>query len=138
LHITTYSSDSDDSDSYDSIPNIFVKIEDPEKDMLRWQEETRDGKLRESPTVPCAKAALIDLKELIHPHRKKGPGHEDPEINLFIRMRMEGMQSLLSFYTNPQSATYWKGGIWQSDDVLGLRSCSIYWSCPDLISHVLI
>jgi hypothetical protein len=28
-----------------SVPNIFVKKEDPEKDMLRWQEETRDGKL---------------------------------------------------------------------------------------------
>ncbi|KAF8161627.1 hypothetical protein B0H34DRAFT_796383 [Crassisporium funariophilum] len=68
----------------------------------------RDGKLREPPTVLLAKEALKDLKNLLHPKRKKGPGHTDPEINHFVRTRMEGMQALLNFYTNPHSATYEK------------------------------
>jgi hypothetical protein len=74
------------------------------------EENTRTGKLREPPTLIGAIEALKDLKELLHPHRKNAPGRDDPELNLFVRTRMEGMQSLLSFYTNPKSTTYDKWG----------------------------
>ncbi len=73
--------------------------------------DERDGKLREPPTIFLAQKALEDLRELLHPRRKKGPGHYDPNLNLFVRTRMEGMQSLLNFYTNPQSLTYEKWGV---------------------------
>lgn len=47
--------------------------------------ETCDGKLREAPTVTQAFAALKDLKNVLNPPRKKGPGHVDPELNIFVR-----------------------------------------------------
>jgi hypothetical protein len=71
---------------------------------------TRIGKLREPPTVLLAKPALNDLRDLLHLKQKKCPGHTNPELNYFVRVRMEGMQSMLNFYTNSQSTTYEKWG----------------------------
>lgn len=83
--------------------------------------ETRNGKLREPPTVLVAKEALEDLKELLHPKRKKGSGHTDPELNYFVRTYMEGMQTLLNFYTNPDSMTHdkWSASSLQASISLG-------------------
>jgi len=69
-----------------------------------------DGKLREAPTLSLAKEALKDLENKLNPPRKKGNGHVDPKINPFIRIRMEGMRTLLNFFTNPKSVTYQKWG----------------------------
>jgi hypothetical protein len=65
--------------------------------------------------------ALEDLKDLLHPRRKKVPGHTDPKINHFVRTRMEGMQSLLNFYTNLLSMTYekWSASSRQASISLG-------------------
>ena len=80
-----------------------------------------DGKLREPLTVLLAKPALKDLMGLLHPTRKKGPGYTDPEIDYFVRTRMEGMQSMLHFYTNPRSTTYekWRASSYQAAISLG-------------------
>ena len=69
-----------------------------------------DGKLREAPTLSLAKEALKDLENKLNPPRKKGNGHVDPKINPFVRIKMEGMRTLLNFFTNPKSATYQKWG----------------------------
>jgi hypothetical protein len=81
----------------------------------------RLGKQREAPTQPKTKAALKDLEELLNPPRKKGQGHVDPNLDLFVRLRMEGMQMLLNFYTNEQSTTYdaWGASSCQSAIALG-------------------
>ena len=81
----------------------------------------RDGKLREPLTVLLAKPALKDLMGLLHPTRKKGPGYTNPEIDYFVRTRMEGMQSMLHFYTNPWSTTYekWRASSYQAAISLG-------------------
>jgi len=73
--------------------------------------DERDGKLQEPPTVCLAQKAVEDLRKLLHPQRKKGPGHYDPGLDMFTRTWLEGMQSLLNFYTNPQSLTYEKWGM---------------------------
>jgi transposase len=80
------------------------------KSVMACESDMRDGKLREPPTALLAKPALNDLRDLLHPKRKKGHGHIDPELNYFVRIRLEGMQSMLNFYTNPQSTTYEKWG----------------------------
>ena len=82
----------------------------------------REGRLREPPTVLLAKQALDDLRSLlVHPRRKNGPGHVDPKINHFIRTRMEGMKTMLNFYTNPHSMTChkWGASSYQASILLG-------------------
>jgi hypothetical protein len=89
--------------------------------------DLRMGKQREAPTQPKAKAALEDLKKLLNPPRKKGPGNVDPNLDIFVQLRMEGMQTLLNFYTNQQSATYdaWGASSCQSAIALGRgRHCA--------------
>ena len=68
--------------------------------------EERPGKEREAPLQPVAKQALEDLEILLQPARKSGRGYIDPELDSFVRNRMEGMRMMLNFYTNEQSLTY--------------------------------
>jgi hypothetical protein len=68
------------------------------------------GQLRQAPTHVQAMGALKSLKATLRPPRKKGVRHKDPKINPFVRVRMEGMETMLNLYTNPQSATYQKWG----------------------------
>jgi hypothetical protein len=70
----------------------------------------RDGHLRQAPTQLQAGAALKHLKNVLHPPRKTGAGYQDPKIDPFARIRMEGMQTMLNFYTNPRSTTFDKWG----------------------------
>ena len=50
--------------------------------------------------------ALEDLKKILSPRRDTGRGYKDPEINLWRRARLEGMNSMLHMFTNQQSCTY--------------------------------
>ncbi|EDR09574.1 uncharacterized protein LACBIDRAFT_326022 [Laccaria bicolor S238N-H82] len=78
------------------------------RDQNRIDATLPEGKLREAPTLDLAKETLKDLESKLNPPRKKGNGHVDPKINPFVRIRMEGMRTLLNFFTNPKSATYQK------------------------------
>ena len=82
---------------------------------------SRPGKEREAPFQPIAECALKDLKALLCPSRKKGRGYIDPDINRFIRTRMEGMQTMLNFYINKDSKTYdaWNASAFQAAISLG-------------------
>ncbi|KAJ7290992.1 hypothetical protein C8J57DRAFT_1586298 [Mycena rebaudengoi] len=73
-----------------------------------------DGKLREAPTVSDALAALLDLRELLRPHRQTGRGYLDPGIDPFVRIRMESMQIMLNFYTQDLSKTK---GFWAASSL---------------------
>ena len=74
------------------------------------------GKERKAPTQTQAQEALQDLRKILHPPRKKGTGHVDPELNIFVRTRLEGMQTMLNFYVNKQSRTYnsWTASLCQA------------------------
>jgi hypothetical protein len=84
-------------------------------------EEERPGKEREAPLQPVAKQALEDLKQLLNPARKTGRGYIDPELNSFVRSRMEGMRTMLNFYTRERSLTYdaWAASSLQASMALG-------------------
>ncbi|KAJ7435575.1 hypothetical protein B0H11DRAFT_1666797, partial [Mycena galericulata] len=73
-----------------------------------------DGKLREPPTVTSALLALNDLRLLLRPKRSSGKGYIDPQIDPFVRVRMEAMQSLLNLYTNDRSKTK---GEWRQSSI---------------------
>jgi hypothetical protein len=79
------------------------------------------GKEREAPLQPVAIQALEDLKQLLHPARKTGRGYTDPELDSFVRSCMEGMQTLLNFYTHDLSLTYgaWVASSIQASTALG-------------------
>ncbi|EDR07751.1 uncharacterized protein LACBIDRAFT_327704 [Laccaria bicolor S238N-H82] len=77
---------------------------------LPEMKEIRDGKQRQAPTLDQARAALKDLKEILDPPRKTGAGHKDPSLDLFVRKKVQGMVSMLNFYTIPHSHTYGKWG----------------------------
>jgi hypothetical protein len=79
------------------------------------------GHLRISPTQTNALAALKDLEPLIRPKRQTGAGYQDPELDLWTRARLDGMQSLLRMYTNPDSRTYnhWSASSYQTAIGLG-------------------
>ncbi|KAF8057783.1 hypothetical protein FPV67DRAFT_1360849, partial [Lyophyllum atratum] len=68
-----------------------------------------EGKLREAPNVLQASRALKDLNELTRgPPKGKGGGYKAPSLDPFIKPRLEGMRTLLHFYTDPRSTTYEK------------------------------
>jgi len=67
-----------------------------------------DGMHKKAPNLDEAKAALIDLTKMLFPQRKTGPGYKDPNLNPFVRERMQGMAGLLSMYTNSKSTMYGK------------------------------
>jgi len=63
-----------------------------------------------APTLLRLLGALKDLKNILHPPRKMGAGYKYPGLDPFVRIRLEAMQTMLSFYTNEKSATYEKWG----------------------------
>jgi hypothetical protein len=60
------------------------------------------------PTSDEARQAMEDIKLILNPPRKKGPGHIDPKLDLLFRGRLEGMRQFLWAYVNPNSATHSK------------------------------
>ncbi|GLB37418.1 hypothetical protein LshimejAT787_0404690 [Lyophyllum shimeji] len=81
----------------------------------------RTGKLREAPTLLMALQALKDIRNELQPPRKTGAGCHDPGLDVFVRTRMEGMRTMLNFYTNPESATFgkWAASSYQASISLG-------------------
>ncbi|KAJ7188444.1 hypothetical protein C8R46DRAFT_879250 [Mycena filopes] len=74
-----------------------------------------DGKLREAPAVSAALLAAADLRALLRPRRPNGIGYiDDPELDPFVRVRMEAMQSMLHLYTNDKSKTF---GQWRESSI---------------------
>jgi len=69
-----------------------------------------DGHQRQAPTQIQAVDALKDLKVILHPPWEKGPRYQCPNIDPFVRIQLEGMQTMLNLYTNPCSVTYEKWG----------------------------
>lgn len=68
--------------------------------------DMRPGKLREAPQQADAIKAREDLQKLLRPPRKTGAGYTEPDLDTFVRSRMEGMLMFLNFYTNVQSNTH--------------------------------
>ena len=85
-------------------------------------EEEWPGKEHEAPLQPVTKQALEFLKILLNPAWKTGWGYVDPELDSFVRSQMEGMQTMLNFYTHKQSLTYnaWAVSLLQASMVLGM------------------
>jgi hypothetical protein len=95
------SGEEDDTDS-DSESEYSSDLDDKED----WDDNVRPGKEREAPSLVVAQRAREDLRELLKPPRKTGPGYTDPGLDTFVRSRMEGMLSLLNFYTDSRSKTH--------------------------------
>ncbi|KAG7443933.1 uncharacterized protein BT62DRAFT_901460 [Guyanagaster necrorhizus] len=68
----------------------------------------RDEKLQKAPPIVVALAALKDLYNTLYSSRNNKKGHKVIDIDLFQRVCMEGMQSLLALYTDLKSLTYRK------------------------------
>ncbi|KAJ7233607.1 hypothetical protein B0H12DRAFT_1028362, partial [Mycena haematopus] len=70
------------------------------------------GILREAPTVCLATAAAKNLAVLLRGAKRgeNSAGYKDPNIDPFVRKRMEGMRVFLNFYTDTRSKTYWHWG----------------------------
>ncbi|KAJ7150703.1 hypothetical protein C8R46DRAFT_847610, partial [Mycena filopes] len=81
----------------------------------------------EAPSVAVALAALKDLRELLRPHRQTGRGYVDPNLDRFVRVRMESMEIMLNLYTADLSATK---GIWAASSLQAsvARGKGRYWS----------
>lgn len=67
-------------------------------------------KLREEPTFTIAKEALKHLKTELDPHWKTRSGHINPKFNIFFQCKVQGMISILNYFTLPHSSTYKKWG----------------------------
>jgi hypothetical protein len=67
-----------------------------------------------------ARLAIEDIKHILNPPQKKGPGHVDLELDLLFHSHLEGMQQFLWAYVNPNSATCgnWTTSSIQTADVL--------------------
>ncbi|KAE9383229.1 hypothetical protein BT96DRAFT_790326, partial [Gymnopus androsaceus JB14] len=75
----------------------------------------RPGHARRAPIIEEAAKAVNDLLSLLKGEsRGKGGGFKDPEINPFVRHRLEGMRAFLKLYTDPKSRTY---GRWMDSSI---------------------
>ena len=57
---------------------------------------------------------------MIWPKRNKGGGYRDPDLDLWTRAWLEGMQSMLHSYTNPDSSTYLHWGASAIQTAIGM------------------
>ena len=71
---------------------------------------TLPGHVNGSPTLHHAVTALHELDAIVRPRRNKGAGYKDPDLDLYTRARLEGMQSMLRMYTMSNSQTYLNWG----------------------------
>jgi len=81
----------------------------------------RDGQLHQAPTPLQVSDALKALKFILHPPQKTGASSKHCKLDPFVRIHLEGMQTMLNFYTNAQSATYeeWGASVLQAAISLG-------------------
>ena len=78
------------------------------------------GHIHTSPTIKEALAALTDLRPILRPKRQTGSGYKDPDLDLWTRARLEGMQSMLLMYTDPKSQTYDNWGASSCQTAIGM------------------
>ncbi|KAJ7308753.1 hypothetical protein DFH08DRAFT_719618, partial [Mycena albidolilacea] len=65
-----------------------------------------------APGITAAKDALTDIQLVLRgPSRGVSGGYIPPDLSPWVRVRMEGIRSHLSQYTNPNSLTYGKWGL---------------------------
>jgi len=95
--------------------------------------EKHPGKECEAPLQPVVIQALEDLKQVLHPARKTGQGYTDPELDSFVKSRMEGMQALLNFYTCDLSLTY---GAWVASSIQASTALGKGLSCAKQIQFL--
>jgi hypothetical protein len=88
------------------------------------------GKEHKAPTEMQAEAALHNIRKILYLPRKKGPGHVDPQLNIFVCTQLEGMQTMLNFYVNKQSRTY---GSWAASSLQAAATLSRGLHCAQLL-----
>jgi hypothetical protein len=94
--------ESDIEESGTSLPSERTQIQSDGNDTPSMAK----GKHHEAPSVIQAMKALDDLKVKLHPQHEKGAGYKDPDLDPFTQAWLEGMQTLLSLYTDMRSATH--------------------------------
>jgi hypothetical protein len=120
------SSSSDSESDPESDPSSQENLAQPRQPAMT---ETRPGKEREAPTIVQTMSALQDLKKMLKPPRNTGRGYKaDPDINPFIQTRMEGMQTLLNFFTMKQSITC---GAWIASSLQAAISVGRHGHCAE-------
>jgi hypothetical protein len=132
-HLTYETTDSDsecssDSDSDGCLePGVVYYPVTISPDGMVPDSTSFPGKDRLPPTILKAKAALEDLKKILNPPRKTGRGYIIADIDLYVRTRLEVMQTMLNLYTNPKSCTYDTWGASSSQAAISVgrgRSCA--------------
>lgn len=68
------------------------------------------------PTQSEAKSALEDLTNFVHPKQS----NDHPDLDLWRRVRIEGMVIMLNLFTNPNSRTYNEWGVSACQAAIGL------------------
>lgn len=69
-----------------------------------------NGQLRQASTLLQVSDALKALKLILHPPWKTGAGSKHCKLDPFVSIHLEGMQTMLNFYTNAQLVTYKQWG----------------------------
>jgi len=74
-----------------------------------------------APSYSEAVAALTDLGTILRPKRDTGAGYKDPELDLWTRARLEGMQAMLRLFVGERSLTYmhWGPSAYQAAITMG-------------------
>jgi hypothetical protein len=93
-------------------PDNMPAEEDPDiiKDVDVVPAAVLDGQECQAPMQVQALKALKDLMNILLPPRANDAGYTDPQIDPFSWIQIEGMQTMLNFFTNMKSNTYDKWG----------------------------
>lgn len=127
-HILEEDEDTQSDASSDIASNAGDPVDDPYADLEFNDMRTAEGRaraalnegcLRQAPSIELALSALEAILDFLYPSRRnrrgdKIAGHINIDRDPFTRIRLEGMQSMLSFYTNRLSKTY---GHWAASSI---------------------
>ena len=81
-----------------------------------------NGQMRMVPSMLMAKQALVDANIFLRGQNKgKGGGYHAPNLDPFIRSRIEGIRTFLNLFTNPKSQTFnkWAASSFQASVSIG-------------------
>jgi hypothetical protein len=78
--------------------------EEPEEVEFRYE---KTGTYKFPPTIAEAEAAFADIKKLLKPPRKKGPGYDHHNIDELTHSRVEVMRKFLWKYISGNSTAQW-------------------------------
>ena len=99
--------DAFDELNQDSANDMDSETQSEDSEEEQSHSEPREGHERLPPAIPACEKALLDLIEILNPHRKNGIGHIPFDGDNLLRKRLEMMRMFLWMYVDQKQPRTW-------------------------------